>query len=381
MNLDIHEQIFESINRAKKVLVALPENLTPDSVSSGLALALFLERMEKKVEIVSSGQIPENLKFLPKIEKIKNRLRGGRSFVISVNTSLKELSEISYQKEEKRVDIFLKPKNEMFSKEDIILKTDKFPIDLIIAVDSRSQESFGKLFEENTDLFFEVPKINIDNHSGNEYHGSINLVDVAASSVAEVVSELLEKFEEEIVDEDIATCLLAGIITKTNSFQHVLTTPKSFSKASKLVSLGGRQQEVIKHLYKTKPLNFLKLWGRALSKLKIKDDLGVVYSTLEAQDFKDTETSTADSEKVLKELLENMGSFKIIGLITEVAEEGASILLALHSQIKPEDILQKLDGDGKVLDINLGNFNFINAVFEGISIKEAETKLLKAVIA
>ncbi len=378
MNLDTDKQIFESIKRAKKVLIALPEHLTPDSVSSGLALALFLERLEKEVVIVSSGPVPENLEFLPKINKIKNRLNGGKSLVISLDTSVKELAEISYQKKEERVDIFLKPKNEMFNKEDITLKTDKFPTDLIVAVDARSRESFGKLFEENTDLFFEVAKINIDNHSGNEYFGSINLVDVTASSVAEVVSELLEKFEEEMVDENIATCLLTGIITKTNSFQHAQTTPKAFSNASRLVGLGGRQQEVIKHLYKTKPLNFLKLWGRALSKLKIKDDLGVVYSILTQQDFSDTKTSVVDSEKVLRELLENMSSFKIIGLITE-AEGGVSISLALHSQIKAEEILQKLDGDGKILDINLGNFNFISAIFTGFGIKEAEQKLLEAV--
>src|SRR6202042_3084276 len=129
--------------------------------------------------------------------------------------------------------------------------------DLIIVLEAGSLENLGKIYEQHTDVFFETPKINIDNKANNEYFGAINLVDVTATSVAEILAELLQKYEDQLIDEDVATCLLAGIISKTHSFQHVLTTPKAFLKASELVALGGRQQEVVKHIYKTKSLPLL----------------------------------------------------------------------------------------------------------------------------
>ena len=121
-------------------------------------------------------------------------------------------------------------------------------MDLIIALEAHSLEDLGGLYEHNADLFFETPKINIDNNPENEYFGAVNLVDVTATSVAEILTGLLQEYEAQLLDEDIATCLLTGIISKTQSFQDVQTTPRAFLKASELVSLGGRQQDYKKYL-------------------------------------------------------------------------------------------------------------------------------------
>ena len=162
---------------------------------------------------------------------------------------------------------------------------EKFPVDLIFVLGAKSLEDLGGLYEQNTDLFFETPKINIDNRAENEYFGQINLVDITVTSAAEILAELLQKYEEQLMDQDIATCLLLGIISSTRSFQHVQTTPKAFLKASELVALGARQQEIIKNIYKTKSLPLLKLWGRALARMKILEDEKIVYSILSSDGF------------------------------------------------------------------------------------------------
>ena len=148
-------------------------------------------------------------------------------------------------------------------------------------------EDLGSLNEHNADLFFETPKINVDNKAENEYFGAINLVDVTATSVAEILAGLLQEYEAQLLDEDILLpCLLTGIISKTQSFQHVQTTPRAFLKASELVALeGGRQQEIIKNIYKTKPLSLLKLWGRALARMKIQEDIKAIHSVPTGVDF------------------------------------------------------------------------------------------------
>ena len=92
-----------------------------------------------------------------------------------------------------------------------------------------------------------------------------------------------------LIDEDIATLLLTGIITDTGSFQNANTTPKSFAVAAQLISYGARQQEIIQHIYKTKQLSQLKLWGRILSKIQTDDSHKIVWSVVTQQDFRDTE--------------------------------------------------------------------------------------------
>jgi nanoRNase/pAp phosphatase (c-di-AMP/oligoRNAs hydrolase) len=378
MDLSTTEQIFEQIKKAGKILIALPENLGADTVASGLALRRFLTKQQKDVILVSSGHLPENIKFLPESEVIKNSVNSSKSLVVTLDTTLKKLEEISYETTDDKVSIFLKSKNGEFSAEDISFSKDKLPLDLIVILDARSLEDLGKFYEENADLFFETPKINIDNKSGNEYFGSVNMVDVTATSISEILTGLFQEYEQQLIDEDVATCLLAGIIAKTQSFQHVQTTPKAFLKASELVSLGGRQQEIIKNIYKTKSLPLLKLWGRALARMKVEENKKAVYSMLNYTDFEKAEGSAKDVFPALKEFLDNISGYNIIALFTESTKGLNSMLAAVHEQIPAQDFLSKLELGGKVLNLSLGNYKVVQlddlpGTLESLEAKFVET--------
>ena len=378
MENNITKQIFDTLNKANKVLIALPEKTTADALASALALRLFLQKMGKDAGVAYSGILPENLGFLPSVSQIKSDISGGKSLVLVVNTSVKKLEELSYQTEADKVNIYLKSKDGNFTEADISFAQDKFPLDAIIALGGKSLESFGQLFERHADLFFETPKINIDNKPGNEYFGAINLVDINATSLAEMLTLMLGQYEQQLIDEDIATCLLTGIITQTHSFQHVQTTPQSFLRASELVALGGRQQEVVKNLYKTKSLSLLKLWGRALARLKVLEAGRAVYSVLNLLDFEKAGSSAEDLPLVLLEFLNSMESFKIVSLVAEVPGGGIRVLSAVHSQLKTEDFLSAF-GQGVVSDLNSGLYKMIDVSLEGVSLAEAENKLLSAI--
>lgn len=378
MELPVEQQIFDQLGKANKVLVALPENMTADQVAAGLALALFLKKMDKDVELAGSGTLAGNLNFLPGVQTFKADISGGKSLVVSVDTSVKKLDEISYQSAGDKVSIYLKPKDGVFTQEDLSFSTDKFPVDVIVAVGAKSLESFGKLFERHADLFFETPKINIDNKAGNEYFGAINLVDINSSSVSEILGSLFEKYETLLVDEDIATCLLTGIITQTHSFQHVQTTPQAFVKASELIALGGRQQEVIKHIYKTKPLPLLKLWGRALARLKVMEQNSLAYSMLGTSDFEKAQSSPEDLMAVLKEMIDSIESYKTMAIIAELPGGGCRILAAVHSQLNGQDFLENL-GSGKISEFNSGLYKVIDVTLELATLAEAENKFVEAV--
>lgn len=377
MELTTDQQIFEQIKKSTKILIFLPETLNADNLASALAFKGFLNKLQKDVTVVSSGKFPDNLKFLPGSGEIVSALSLGRSFVISVDTMEKKVDEISYHTSADKVHIYLKSKKHEFTKDDLSFSSEKFPADLIITIDCKSLDSLGKTYEQQADLIFETPKINIDNKSENEYYGAINLVDLSATSIAEILADLLQKYEQQLIDEDLATCLLTGIISKTNSFQHVHTTPKAFIKASELVSLGGRQQEVIKNIFKTKSISLLKLWGRALARMKILEEQKAIYSILNLGDFEKAESGEGEVLPVLKEFLDSISGYRIVMLISESTKDDLSLTLAAHEQIPAEKILELFGTEGKILDFNLGHYKILQIKDKTASLEILENKFLE----
>lgn len=366
----IEQQIFDAINKANRILVALPQSPNGDALGSGLALLDFLKKLEKEPEVVSAAADLEPFGFLPGIEKIKRDLVVYQSFVISVDTAATKLDELSYEQKPERVDIFLKPKGGKFSPNDVSFRSAKFPYDLIITLDTPSLDHLGGIYEQNTDLFFETPVINLDNHPNNEHYGEINLVDLTATSTSEILTTLIENFEASLIDENIATNLLTGIIVETNSFQHVKTTPRAFLKASNLIALGGKHQEIIRELYKTKNISLLKLWGRALARLKEVKDLGVTYSLVNSADLAKSGSSADDILGVMKELVANLSGQKIILFLAETGNQEIVGYFYLHPTVKSQVVAAALGG--QMINGSMGMFRI-----QGRSLLDAEREVLE----
>jgi nanoRNase/pAp phosphatase (c-di-AMP/oligoRNAs hydrolase) len=200
-----------------------------------------------------------------------------------------------------------------------------------------------------------TPVVNIDHHPGNEHFGQINLVDLTATSSSEIVASLMENFESSFMDANIATNLLTGIIVETDSFQHVKTTPKAFLKASNLISLGANQPEIIKHLYKTKPVSLLKLWGRALARIREVPEIGTTYSLINYTDLEKAGSAKEDVLGVMKELISNLTGRKIILLLAETEAKAITGYFYLHPNIKSQIVASALSG--QMINGNLGVFH------------------------
>ncbi len=380
MELDINNQIFEQIKKANRLLIALPQNLNADALSSGLALKLFLEKQKKDVSLASSGSLPEQLKFLPGAGLLVNSLPSGKSLVVVVDTSVKHLEELSYETTETKASIFLKAKEgQVFTAEDVSFAKEKAPYDLIFVLDSPSLGHLGKLFEQNADVFYETPKVNIDHKADNEFFGAINLVDLVATSTGEILCSLFEKFEEHLIDEDIATCLLTGIISKTDSFQHIKTTPKSFLTASQLIEAGGRQQEIVQALYKTKPLSLLRLWGRILAKLKTEEAFGAIYSVLNEQDFEKAGSDSSFIPQAILDLLSNISGKRVVAVISQNKNQAVEVFAAFHVSLNTEKIIAQFGQPVKTVALSPHSYTLLVFNLPQITLAEAETKFLEVI--
>lgn len=350
----VEQQIIDRINKAKRILIVLPQNPNGDAIGSGLAFFGFLKKLDKEPDLVTAAQDLGTYSFLPQAGMIKHEIEAFQSFVIAVNTAAAPLDELSYEPRDTQVDIFLKPKSGKYSPADISFKSARFPYDLIVTLSATSLDNLGEIYEKNTDLFFETPVINIDYHPNNEYYGEINHVDLTATSTAEVLSYLIENFEAGLIDENIATNLLTGIIVETNSFQHAKTTPRAFLKASQLIAQGGNHQEIVKQLYKTKSISLLKLMGRSLARLKELPDLGLIYSLVSYSDIEKTGATVQDVFGVMKELVASLTGSKIILFLAEVSSQEVVGYFYLHPSVKAQVLAPALSG--QMLNGNMGMF-------------------------
>ena len=333
MTLDISNSIIQNFTKASNCLIVLPPNPNGDILSAGLALKSFLRKVDKETTLLSPGQIDERFSFLQGFDQIVSTLTITKNFIIEVSTKQAPLDELSYNKEESRLLIYLKPKSGELKESDVSIKSATFPYDLIITIGLSNLDHLGDFYKNNAELFFQTPVVNVDYKSSNESFGQINLVDLNSTSCSEIVMDLINQYEASLMDEHIATALLAGIISETNSFQHTRTTPQTFLKASQLISNGAKQQDIVTELYRSKSINFLKLWGRALARIKQDSPAGLVYTTISQSDLLKSSASDADVEQIIPEMAAQLKMAKILVVFVEREASRTEVICSLPPTI------------------------------------------------
>lgn len=305
MSLEPKEQFKNFLDKSNDILILIPENPSADAVGSSWALYYFLEKRGKNPTIAFSNHLNEKYGFLSRPERILNEISGARDFVLSFDVSRNKIKSFRHEEKDDKFNIYVTPQQGTVDPRDFSFILAKFKYDLIIVIDCPDLEKLGKIYSSNTDLFFEVPVVNIDYRSGNDNFGQINLVDVTSSSCSEIVGRAIEDMDILSVDKNIATAILTGIIGATDSFQKKNTTPKSFLFAAHLMDKGADQQEIIRWLYKTQPLHILKLWGRTMAKLKWDPESKIISAAISLDDFVQSRSSINDVPLIIEKLQEN----------------------------------------------------------------------------
>ncbi|MFH0955822.1 MAG: DHH family phosphoesterase [Candidatus Falkowbacteria bacterium] len=375
------QQIFEQIKKASNILITFKKTWNGDSVASALALFLFLRKMDKTVEVVAEKFSLDKLySFLPGYTEIKHELDNLRKFIISLDITNTKVSQIKYKQEENQLNFIISPQDGFFSASDITSGASGFKYDLIIVVDSPDLESLGRIYDNDTEFFYQTPIINIDHSSTNEGFGQINFIELTAVSTSEIVFSLFESFGRDLIDENIATCLLTGMIAETKSFKTNNVTPRALLTASQLMSLGARREEIINYLYRSKSINVLKLWGRVLARLSSSLDNKLVWSTLSTTDFLKTNSTEKDLTDVIDELIVSIPQAKVIAIIYEhkgVGEKPES------EPINETNLLlytiKNIDSLGLIKEFNpIGTKSLARAIIN-LPITEAEQAIISAI--
>ncbi len=364
--------ITELIGKSRNVLIALPQNPSTDAVASGLGLYAALQKIGKKVRVVCAEfSLPPHHQFLPKSKEIVSDLTALRKFVITLDTNRTKVEELSYDMHEDKLHIYIKPKAGFFDQRDVSTSATDYEYDLVYVLDAQTLESLGKLFDENAEFFYQTPIINVDHKPTNTYFGQINIIDLVATSTSEILFEHIRGLGQNVLDEYIATNLLAGIISKTKSFQSMTVTPRSLAIASHLIEQGARRDEIIRNLYQTKSIAALKLWGRALARLRTDLDGRLVWTEVTRQDFEISGAAERDLEGVIDELIINTPAAEVIALFSERAGGEVGVLVTT---------VQKVDALHLFRDYKpTGTKNFARMTLRGTTMQQAQDAIIQRV--
>ena len=379
MALNQVQQTFELIKKSQLILITFKQEWNGDTISSALALSYFLKRMGKKVDIVSQDFKPwTSLGFLP-LSEVKDQLGNLQKFIISINTEHTQVGEFYYDKGDGRLNIYITPKEGQINPSDLSTSVSGYKYDLIITLNTPDLESLGQSYQKHADFFYATPKVNIDHSNKNEHFGNINLVNIAAASTSETLYDLLKELNENLIDENLATYLLAGIIMASKNFKTKEVTPKTLNLASLLIAKGARREQIIQNLYQNRFLSTLKLWGRVLSRLNNDLDDKLIWSVLSAQDFIETATAPEELNDVIDELIVSMPKTEIVVLIYEEKlfdRCETKVIVYSTKNIDPLLITQKFNpsGNKETAKFSLPSCNLASA--EKLVIQEIKQKLI-----
>jgi bifunctional oligoribonuclease and PAP phosphatase NrnA len=241
------QAIYQHLESANDVLIVSHQKPDGDTLCANFALYKFLKEKNKNVTSFCLDPVPDSLKFLPYSHNLSND-------------------------------------HKVFTKS----------YDTIIVVDSGSLDYAGI-----DGLISAIPSkytmINIDHHASNPHYGDINLVITDASSTAEVLYRLFMDWKINW-DEEMASALVCGIVTDTGGLKNPATTYQSLDAVADLVNKGANPHQIMNLTINNTDIASLRLWGRALERLKKNKKYDLVYTFITNQDLIDCGASESASE-------------------------------------------------------------------------------------
>lgn len=283
-NLEIFKEYLTS---PRKVVIITHFKPDADALGSSLGLCLFLKKKGHLVHVITPSDYPEFLHWMP----------GNREVVV-------------FQKD--------KPKEAT----DLIEAADT-----IFCLDFSSLNRINGLGENIRTA--KAKKVLVDHHLEPEHFADFEQWDVTAASTAELVYELIDQMDDtSLIDEDIANCLYAGIMTDTGGFRHSNTKHKQFEIAGELVGRGADPSRISKLIYDNNSIERLRLMGYVLShKLQVLPEFRTAFIVLSADELKRFSSQTGDTEGLV-----NYGlSVKGVKLSVMISDRKENIKLSFRS--------------------------------------------------
>jgi phosphoesterase RecJ-like protein len=217
------KSVKELLASNKNIVITTHRSPDGDAIGSSLALHHLLVAHGHDVTVLVPDQFPPFLSWM----------KGSESIVIY------ELSKIRSR--------------EAIDKSDIIFSLDYNNLSRIAEL--------GDLVEQK-----QVTKILIDHHLDPSHDFDFSMSDTSASSTAQMIySFAVEVGLDHYIDQKVAECIYAGIMTDTGSFKFSSTSADTHRVVASLMDKGLVPERVHSSIFDTNSFSRLKLLGFTLS--------------------------------------------------------------------------------------------------------------------
>lgn len=288
---------WQLLATARTVLIATHANPDADAVASILALRLALaEVVSNVICLTGDGLVPSSLSFLPAAD-----------LLIRDPATVHETP------------------------------------DCIALLDCADPSRLGPFFHLHSTWFEgQIPMVNIDHHITNTHFGHVDLIDPNAASTTEILAQWFLTVGVTITP-DIATCLLTGLYGDTLSFQTTSTSVRALELAALLLRLGARHEEIVNNLFRRKPVSTIRLWGAALSGIRVEPPL--IWTEITRDMLHETGATPLEGEGIVNFLSGAEGT--VVSLLFYEQPEGWRVSLrSADSLVDVAQLCQRYGGGG-----------------------------------
>lgn len=238
---DQKQQLIETIKSASNILVTVSANPSVDQLAACIGLTLLLNKSDKHATAVFSGQIPDTISFLNPDKTIEKTTDSLRDFIISLDKS--KADKLRYKVEDDVVRVFITPYGTTITEKDLVFSQGDFNVDVIIGLGVHRQQDLDSAIMAHGRILHDASVVCINNTPTTEL-GTINWLDLSASSLSELVATMADDLGDKVLDEQNATALLTGIVAETHHFGNEKTTPQTMTVSARLLEAGANQRLV-----------------------------------------------------------------------------------------------------------------------------------------
>jgi phosphoesterase RecJ-like protein len=216
--------------------------------------------------------------------------------------------------------------------------------DAWLLIDASEPHRMGALFAA-----FEATKADracLDHHLKDAPKGfDAEFTDPTASASTELVYDLVRPRVGGELPPIMAQALYAGLVSDTGNFRHSNSTPKIHLAAADLIAQGVQPARTFNALYQTATPAKLKLFGRAMGGLQLRQGGRFAYVAVTQADLAACGATPEDLDELVEEPRKLLG-VEVAALFSETVDGRAKVSLRSRERVDVNAVCRRFGGGG-----------------------------------
>jgi hypothetical protein len=242
------QEIVEKIKESSNILVTVSRDPSVDELSAALGLTVMLNKMKKHATAVFSGAIPPAITFLDPEKTFESTVDSLRDFIIALDKE--KADHLRYKVDGDVVKIFITPYRTTITSDDLEFSQGDYNVELVVGLGVKNQDDLDEALAAHGRILHDATVVTLSVGEEDSQLGSTDWHEPNASSLSEMLVMLSDslKSDKPLLDEQIASAYLTGIVAATDRFSNGLTSSKAMTIAGQLMTAGANQQLIASKL-------------------------------------------------------------------------------------------------------------------------------------